>query len=169
MSDAINITDDVLDLTGTTQDIENDHISDNTKKTYMRSLIQLIVYLFDNYQELLSFIGPLIIANDKDTQRKGKTRMCLQKEYNKQLDEMNRTNKKSPIKIIGETCLIYEIISTFANTKKRTAFVRKDLLREVIPDCNFDENEGSEKVEVSVWYSDSVYQSITSAVAFLYR
>ena len=49
MSNVINISNEILDLTGSTQDIKNDYTSDNTKNTYMYSLIQLIICLFDNY------------------------------------------------------------------------------------------------------------------------
>ena len=38
-----------IDLTGTTLDIENDHISDNTKKTYYPYLIQFMIFLHDNH------------------------------------------------------------------------------------------------------------------------
>ena len=46
---------------------------------------------------------------------------------------------------------------TFANAKKQVASVWKDLVREVIPDCNFDKNKASEKLEVLVWHSDSAH------------
>ena len=68
---------------------------------------------------------------------------------------MNCAHKKSPIKITGETYLACEITLTFANAKKQVVSVRKDLWREVIPGYNMDENEGSEKVEASVWCLDS--------------
>ena len=59
-----------IDLIGTTLDIENDHISDNTKKTCDLCLIQFVIFLCDNHQEILSSIGSLIVENNKDNQNK---------------------------------------------------------------------------------------------------
>ena len=65
---------------------------------------------------------------------------------------MNRCNKKSPVRIEGEdkACLTHEVMSTFANTKKRTASVRKELVKEVLPNHELDSNNEAEKIEVSV-------------------
>lgn len=92
-----------IDLTGSTLDIKNDHVSDNTKKTYHLCLTQFMLYLFYKHQELLSFVGPLIIANEKDGGNK--SRRFLRQECNKQLKEMNRSNGLSPIKIQGDVLI----------------------------------------------------------------
>ena len=52
MSNTINITDNTLDLTGTTQDIENDYISDNIKKTY--------IFYFNSVNSVLDQIVTLL-------------------------------------------------------------------------------------------------------------
>ena len=98
-----------IDLTGTTLDIENDHVSDGTKQSYHSCLCQFMIYLFDKNQELLNFVGPLIIGHNKDNGRKN--RRNLREECGKQVREMNRLNKKSPIKIEGEQSIDYEIIT----------------------------------------------------------
>ena len=136
----------------------------------MHGLIQLIIYLFDNQPKLLSFIGPLFIANNQDLLGV-KSRNFLQKECSKQLEEMNRCNKKCSIRIEGKdkVFLRYEVISTFINTKKQAASVRKELVREVLSKYEFNCNNKAKKIEVSVRYSDSMYQSIALAVAFLYQ
>ena len=84
---------------------------------------------------------------------------------------MNRCNKKSPIRIgvEDEVYLTYNTIPTFANIKKQTVSVRKELVREVLPNYEFDSNNEAKKIEVSVHCSDSMYQSIALAVAFLYQ
>ena len=105
-----------IDLIGTTLDIENDHVSDKTKNSCHLCSCQFMIYLFDKNQELLNFAGPLIIAHNKDNN--GKHRRNLREECAKQVREMNRPNKKSPIKIEGEQSINYEIITEFANAKK---------------------------------------------------
>ena len=59
-----------IDLIGIILDIENNYISDNTKKIYHLYLTQFILFLYDKYQEMLSFAGPLIIVNNKDSRNK---------------------------------------------------------------------------------------------------
>ena len=59
-----------IDLTGTTLGIENDHVSDSTKKIHHVYLIQFMIFLYDNHQEMLSFVGPLIVENNKDSQHR---------------------------------------------------------------------------------------------------
>ena len=50
--------------------MKNDHMSNNIKYTCNYTLTQFIIYLFDNNQELLIFIGSLIIAHKKDGSKK---------------------------------------------------------------------------------------------------
>ena len=64
--------DSSIDLTGTTLDIENDHVSDNAKKSHHFSLIQFMIFLCDNHQEILSFVGPIAVANNKDIQHRSR-------------------------------------------------------------------------------------------------
>ena len=52
---------------------------------------------------------------------------------------MNRVNKKSCAKLEGYLSADYEIISSFANTKKRTDTVGRDLLNEICPNFNADD------------------------------
>ena len=49
MRNAIDLSSNIVDFIGTTQDIDNDYISNYTKPSYICSLIQLMIYLLDNY------------------------------------------------------------------------------------------------------------------------
>ena len=105
---------EAIDLTGSTLDIENDHISDKTKKTYLSALAQLMMYLFDNNKKLL------IVANNED--EGNANRKILRRECLKQLKEMSRENKRSPIKIEGRRKFDYEVITKCANAKKEGSY-----------------------------------------------
>ena len=76
-----------INLTGSNIDIENDHIIDKTKKTYAITLVQLMIYLFDNNKEILSFKSSLIVANTEDAGRT--SRKILRTECLKQFQKMN--------------------------------------------------------------------------------
>ena len=75
-----------------------------------------MIYHFDNNKELLLFKSSPIVANTEDA---GSTnRKILRAECLKQFQEMNRSNKRSTIKIEGRRTINYEIITKHANTKK---------------------------------------------------
>ena len=65
-----------IDLIGITLDIENDCISNNTKKICHLYLTQFMLFLCDKQQEMLSFVGPLIIVNKKDSRNKNRS-FCM--------------------------------------------------------------------------------------------
>ena len=83
---------------------------------------------------------------------------------------MNRSNRKSPIKIEGDTSINYEMITQFVSTKKRNATVNKDLVEEAIQDLDINlDSATTNKVEVSARCSDSTCQSIALSIACLHH
>ena len=133
---------EILDLTGGTQTIENCHINDSTRTSYIAILRLFMVWLFDNRPEKLVSIGPLIIANQKDidkrvrmaereanARRRGrkrkrrKTYVCTRKFLRDACKEMllcmDREKQNSPIHLTGDSAIGYCEISDFMNTKKK--------------------------------------------------
>ena len=56
----------VLDLTETTRDVEDSHIGTRTRKNYIRTCIDFIVFLFDSHPSLLVHLEELRAANAID-------------------------------------------------------------------------------------------------------
>ena len=59
------ISNGVLDLTSEILDINNDYMCSNTKSMSIKNESKCMIYLFDDNQELLSDVEPLIIAIDR--------------------------------------------------------------------------------------------------------
>ena len=56
----------VLDLTGTTRDVEDSHIGTSTRKNYICTCIDFIIFLFDSHPSLLVHLEELRAANAID-------------------------------------------------------------------------------------------------------
>ena len=66
----------------------------------------------------------MTVANNED--KGNANRKMLRRECLKQLKEMSRENKRSPIKIEGRSKIDYEVITKHANTKK--VLIRLELI-----------------------------------------
>ena len=88
-----------IDLTGSTLDIENDHISDKTRKKYESTLVKLKIYLFDNDKELLLFKTTLRVANIEDEGNQEKSIACR---MFKAIERDELFKKMSPITIVDK-------------------------------------------------------------------
>ena len=131
------ISNGVLDLTSEILDINNDYMCSNTKSMSIKNESKCMIYLFDDNQELLSDVEPLIIAIDRTILVWSKLRKFLRKECRSQLDLINLTNKKSHIKWDRDNCESYEIMSNFTNIKCIESS-RKDLGKEVMHNYYLD-------------------------------
>ena len=80
----------VLDLTGTTQSIEDNHISVSTKANYIRTLVQFMMYLYDNKPNRLVNLNELIEAHCLDN---GNNQKNLRKQCKIQIERMNRQSR----------------------------------------------------------------------------
>jgi hypothetical protein len=127
MSSNNNIENDTnfIDFTGSTQQIEDNHISDNTRQSYIRTLIQFMIFLFDKHKETLVNLEELEDAAERDNNKK--SRPFFRAECRKQLERMNRIEKNSPIILTGQDAINYRIISQFMNTKNKMVKVDKTL------------------------------------------
>ena len=125
----------VLDLTGNTQVIEDNHIGRNTRKNYARKLTYIMIWKVDNMPEKLVDSDALERKNSRDmgyiSETKRKHRKFLKAHCKFLLDKMNRAAKKTPIKLEGAGFLMYNDIVEFIGTKRRIVTVNKDL------DANF--------------------------------
>lgn len=189
---------EILDLTGGTQAIENSHINDTTRADYIGKLVLFMMWLFDNAPDKLVSIGALQQANQKDIderarrnnreanrrgrrkrKRKTESRNSLRAACKEMLECMDRTKKNSPICLTGDHALGYREISDFMNTKKKVVSVEKGLADQFVgSESGLASNaQGQElidadedgNVQVAVRLSDSIYTGIQSAIAYLYR
>ena len=55
-----------LDFTGSTRNIEDSHIGSSTRKNYIRTCIDFMIYLFDSHSILLVDLESLRDANTMD-------------------------------------------------------------------------------------------------------
>ena len=85
----------VLDLTGTTESIEQSHIGSGTRSTHINHLIMLMMYFFDNNPSKLKYITELESANSTNLPRKTtKSRKQLRDECRRQLLLLHRDNSE---------------------------------------------------------------------------
>ena len=164
-----------LDLTGNTQEVENNHVGAGSREVYIRALINFMFFLFDNHRDKLVYTDLLEEAHQQDesSRPRKKTRPKLRKEMKKQLNAMNRREKNPPIHLDGANSITYKEISDFMNTKKNIVDVDKDLAVNFANNSEeasvLSRNTVGETIRVAVRQSDSAYSSIASAIAFLYR
>ena len=190
-------TSTIIDLRGSTSAIENNHITLNARKGYIRVLTTFMLFLYnhDVYHDLLTNVVPLREAKQKDIDEFNSAAARLQSsrsavklkdknfraECQRQLFAMSRKNpNNSPIKLEGEGALKYECIAEFMNTKSNTETVNRGLVSQVENEeaqangsirrgGSSRPNETSEMVQVKVQQSKSAYTAVQSAIAYLYR
>ena len=80
----------------------------------------------------------------------------------------------SPIVIQGENALTYEVIREFMMEKKKSAVISEETVKSFLKKMKKDTNVSEEqkidgKVEVSVQQSISSYESIRSAIGYIYK
>ena len=138
----------VLDLIGNTQVIEENHIGLNTHKSYVSTLTDMtdiMVWMVDNMpgklvdSEALKRTNARDMGNLSDTKRKH--RKFLKYHCKLLLHKINRAAKKSPIKLEGAGCLMYNDIVDFRYTKIRIVAVNIYLA------ANFEKGWGSRCVD----------------------
>ena len=159
--------DTILDLTGTTKDIEDSHIGDNTRNTYVRTLVDFMVFLFHSHPLLLVDLEVLREQNSRGGQKDLKRRCKILVQL------INRTDHNSPIRLTGDNdTLTYAHIASFMNTKRKVLEVNADVAAKLaekggsVLDVEPDE---ANQVKVAVRLGDSSYTAVQSAVSFLFR
>ena len=182
--------DSILDLTGTTRDVEDSHIGTSTRKNYIRTCVDFIIFLFDSHPSLLVHLEELRAANAIDllaplpvqrvrTQATRtpatpavRPRKRLKALCRAQMESINRQEHNSPIRLSGENCLTYDHIAQFMNTKRKVLTVNADVAaRLAAEEGNTMEGnaDDSNQVKVAVRLGDSSYSAVQSAISFLFR
>ena len=176
----------VLDLTGSTRDIEDSHIGTSTRKNYIRTCIDFMLYLFDSHSILLVDLEALREANVNDLnaplprrrnnaqppENLQRPRKQLKLLCRNLLEQTNRKDHNSPVRLTGDNSLKYDHIAGFMNTKRRVVAVNADVAaRLAAEEGNTLEGDVDERnqVKVAVRLGDSSYSAVQSAVSFLYR
>ena len=121
----------ILDLTGNTQVIEDNYIGRNTRKNYVRTLNDIMVWMVDNMPEKLVYRKSPERKNARDmdvlSETNRKQRKFLKYHCNLFLDKMNLAKKKPPIKLESAIFLMYNDIAEFIGTKRRIVTVNIEL------------------------------------------
>lgn len=185
-----NFQDEVINLCGSTRDVENAHINKKVRDGYIRTLVQLMLWLFDNSSEKLANLEDLQIEHMKDESNPRAKRQNLRNACKSRLVAMARGDNNSPIELVGENSLTYDDIASFMNSKKNIVEVDKSLIEQTSLDDanaagrtrtnniasgvedgrnNADVGKNSNVVKAAVRQSKSSYTAIQSAVSFLYR
>ena len=169
----------VLDLSGNPQVIEENHIDQNTRKNYVCTLTDIMVWMVNNMP------GKLVDSESperKNTREMGLLSVTKRKHSffykyhcNLLLEKMNRAAKKTPIKLEGSGCLMYNDIVEFMKTKRKILTMNRELAANDVNDGATDalaRIEGGADLEarmdVLVRLEDSTYSAIQSAISFLY-
>ena len=160
-----NDNDTILDLTGTTRDVEDSHIGTTTRKTYIRTCVDFMLFLFDSH--------PLLLVDLEELREESLIgRKNLKLKCKKLIESISRTEHNSPIRLTGDDSLTYNHIASFMNTKRRVVTVNADVAaRMAAEEGNTLEGNPNEEnqVKVAVRLGDSSYSAVQSAVSFLYR
>ena len=87
----------IHDFTGSTQSVEDSHIVTNTRKTYTRTLIDFMLWLFTHKPSKLVFIKPLtaakLIDDSKRTTKQREAKRAFRAACAEQVKRMNRLEK----------------------------------------------------------------------------
>jgi len=160
-----NNNDTILDLTGTTRDVEDSHIGTTTRKTYIRTCVDFMLFLFDSH--------PLLLVDLEELREESLIgRKDLKLKCKKLIESISRTEHNSPIRLTGDDSLTYNHIASFMNTKRRVITVNADVAARMAAEegNTLDGNPNEEnQVKVAVRLGDSSYSAVKSAVSFLYR
>ena len=121
----------IHDFTGSTQSVEDSHIVTNTRNTYNRTLIDIMIWLFTHLPSKLVCIKPLtaakLIDDSKRTTKQREAKRDLRAACQEQLKQMNRIEKNSPIHISGPCKILYEDIAKFMGSKRKIVEVDPEL------------------------------------------
>ena len=167
----------VLDLTGTTQTVEDSHIGASTRKNYIRTLVDFMIFMFDSniYCSLLIDHEELKVANALDMVpvRKRRSRKKLKLMCAALLKKMTRVLHNSPVRLSGDNSLNYGHIAAFMNTKSKVIKVDADIAKRIAEEegtvFNTDQVNIDGMVDVSIRLGDSSYSAVQSAISFLFR
>lgn len=167
----------VLDLTGTTQTVEDSHIGASTRKNYIRTLVDFMIFMFDSniYCSLLIDHEELKVANALDMVpvRKRRSRKKLKLMCAALLKKMTRVLHNSPVRLSGDNSLNYGHIAAFMNTKSKVIKVDADIAKRIAEEegtvVNMDQVNIDGMVDVSIRLGDSSYSAVQSAISFLFR
>ena len=85
----------MINLIGSTDDVEDGHIANGTKDNYAAHLVNFMLFLFAEYPEKLVYKEKLEEASVGDGTKK--TKPLFRKECKKQLKAMKRQKKNPPI------------------------------------------------------------------------
>lgn len=187
----------LIDLRGTTKEIENAHIGGSSRESYTSTLVLLLMYLFDSERKDVAFAEETLArfeaANNKDhSECPEQDRPHLREAAREVLWGIGED--AAPHNQVLVENLTYEDFSGFMNTKSKRAIVPKDLALEWArqskggprkgrkrrkqqdnEDDGADDIEavggevGGDKVEVLLPLSLSVYTNIQSSISFLYK
>ena len=166
----------IHDFTGSTQSVEDSHIVTNTRNTYNRTLIDIMIWLFTHLPSKLVCIEPLtaakLIDDSKRTTKQREAKRDLRAACQEQLKRMNRIEKNSPIHISGPCRILYEDIAKFMGSKRKIVEVDPELANRLAAEEGasvLNSAGGRGKIKVAVRLSDSSYSAIQSGISFLYR
>ena len=168
----------VLDLTGTTQTVEDSHIGASTRKNYIRTLVDFMIFMFDSniYCSLLIDHEELENAHALDMVmpvRRRRSRKKLKLMCAAQLKKMTRVLHNSPVRLSGDNSLNYGHIAAFMNTKSKVIKVDADIAKRIAEEegtvFNTDQVNIDGMVDVSIRLGDSSYSAVQSAISFLFR
>ena len=166
----------IHDFTGSTQSVEDSHIVTNTRNTYNRTLIDIMIWLFTHLPSKLVCIKPLtaakLIDDSKRTTKQREVKRDLRAACQDQLKQMNRIEKNSPIHISGPCRILYEDIAKFMGSKRKIVEVDPELANRLAAEEGasvLNSAGGRWKIKVVVRLSDSSYSAIQSGISFLYR
>ena len=169
-----------LDLTGNTQVVEGNHIGQNTHKNYISTLADIMVLMVDNMPEKCVETYAVIRTNEKDmgllSETRRKQRKFLKSHCKLLLDKMNCSSKKTPIKLEGAGCLMYNSIVEFMGTKISILNVNIELEKNYVNGgatdvlTRYEDRADLEaRMDVAVRLGDSTSSAIQSAIYFLYH
>ena len=130
----------IIELTGNTQSIEDNHIAPGTRDTYNQHSVCFIHYLYNHHDHLLVYKDALdqadarykAVKSSRSNDKKRKIRRKGQQtnftnECKLQLNRMPRNEKNCPVVDTGENCLDYSVIRNYVNTKSKVVEVDKKL------------------------------------------
>ena len=152
-----------------------------TQKNYIRTCIDFMIYLFDSHSILLVDLESLRDANSMDMsaplpppRRRNiapppedikRPRKYLKSLCRSLLENIDRKEHNSPIRLTYDTALKYDHIAGFMNTKRKVITVNADLAaRLAAEEGNTLEGNisGENQVKVAIRLGDSSYSAVQS-------
>ena len=184
----------IVDLVAGTEAIEKSSVVVSTRNGYTNRLVEFMLWIWKkpHQRDVLSLecIQKVQMAQNLDNQLTASRRRRnpnMRKALQQLMGKVERNNAgTSPIKLEGDGCLTYKLVSDFMSTKNKVATVDAKLASEFkkamrnVTNKEGTLNEDAEEfavtgadengqVRVSIRQEVSTYSGIRSAVAFLYR